>query len=237
MRYRIGAYGAERVDEEYDHYDDRIDVNKLNFVVFSIDSVSIESNRIESKRILERLVFEQVPTADHTDYEYSLRGISVNGKTMFDLYDGLLNEEQSYELFEKINQYHDYFYDDEVDFSAETLDFIESTNLVPEFYTAMVVDFKSEKDILDILVTDPAYNGYERFGFLSRINPEELTEENLSSVVDKLVNTNLIEACTISLKPDISIGEFVQIKNDELKSSEEVENKSEVKSTFKPKTP
>lgn len=56
-------------------------------------------------------------------------------------------------------------------------------------------------------------------------------------MVDKLVNTNLIEACTISLNNDISIGEFVKMKNDELKSGEEVENKSEVKSTFKPKTP
>lgn len=235
MRYRIGAYGAERVDEEYDHYDDTIDVNKLNFVVFTIDSVSVESKKV-LKTPLERLVFEQVPTADHTDYEYSLRGISVNGKTISDLYDGLLNEDQSYELFEKIKQYHDDFYDG-VDFPAETLDFLEFSDVTPEFETVMVKDVKSEKDILDILVTEPAYNGYERFGFLSRINPEELTEENLSNVIDKLVNANLKEACTISLKNDISIGEFVKMKNDELKSVEEVENKSEAKSTFKPKTP
>lgn len=235
MRYRIGAYGAERVDEEYDHYDDRIDVNKLNFVVFTIDSVSVESRKA-LEIPLERLVFEQVPNANHTDYEYSLRGISVNGKTMFDLYDGLLNEDQSYELFEKIKQYNDDFYS-EVNFPEETLDFLESSDVAADFYTVMVKDVKSEKDIIDLLVTEPAYNGYEGFGFLSRINPEELTEENLSNVIDKLVNANLKEACTISLKSDISIGEFVKMKNDELKSSEEVENKSEVKSTFKPKTP
>ena len=235
MRYRIGAYGAERVDEEYDHYDDRIDVNKLNFVVFTIDSVSVESRKA-LEIPLERLVFEQVPNANHTDYEYSLRGISVNGKTMFDLYDGLLNEDQSYKLFEKIKQYNDDFYS-EVNFPAETLDFLESSDVAADFYTVMVKDVKSEKDIIDLLVTEPAYNGYEGFGFLSRINPEELTEENLSNVIDKLVNANLKEACTISLKSDISIGEFVKMKNDELKSSEEVENKSEVKSTFKPKTP